>query len=184
MAFGFSRVAWVSLGCQGCPWDARAVPRVSGLSPGLSPGCEGCPQGVPMSLSPVPAVGALPHHVAEDGPALLVEEREAAHHPRPRGRHRPHPHHPPGHRHHPHLEPPSPWGHGHPRAQIQMGERDRGTCVCVCVCGVGDTEGHGGTPGGTQVVRWAWGHRRTWRDTGGHGEGHRGTWGDMGGHRW
>jgi len=56
----------------------------------------------------VPTVGALPDDVAEGGPPVLVAEREAAPHPRPRGRHRPHPHHPPGHRRHPHLEPPRP----------------------------------------------------------------------------
>lgn len=150
-------------------WHQR-VPRVSGMSLGWqlgSPGCQGCPH------VSVPAVGALPHNVPEDGPALLVEEREAAHHPRPRGRHCPRPHHPPGHRHHPHLEPLSPRRHGHARAQIQMGGKNqRDLCVCVCVVGghgdmVRDTDGRGemgmgGHGGGQASGMWGCVGALTW----------------------
>lgn len=138
----------VALGWLGCPWGASV----------LSPGYEGClwrgswgPQGVrdvPMSLSAVPAVRALPHDVPEDGPALLVEECEAARHPWPCGRHCSCPHHTPGHWHHPHLEPLSPQTQPPPGPNTDGEKNQQDLCVCVGV--------------------YVW-----WEDTWGHGGGHR-----------
>ncbi|XP_029890323.1 vesicle-associated membrane protein 5, partial [Aquila chrysaetos chrysaetos] len=93
---------------------------------GADPGAGREPRAAPQQKpGPGGHFGALQDDIPEDGPPVLVEECEAARHPRPGGRHHPHPHHPPGHRHHPHLEPtprPPPTRGDPPATPVSPGE--------------------------------------------------------------